>query len=193
MTGQGDEGAAIVREDVVEKTFEPCFLSRIALALVGRPERVGFGEAGLELVAGIGTVNVGFAAATITRMDADGFAKQLGRAGKRVNIQPAKSGIVLRRWAYLFHHRHKGMTAWELQAGKGHIRRCQAPIQGTGVVRLRGWNLLGRDFRGPEAVGILGLLDAFFGDVSVGPAGGGVSIQLRPIALSCDQQQGDDD
>lgn len=76
------------------------------------------------------------------------------------------------------------MTAWELQAGKCHIRRCQASIQGTGVVRLRGWNLLGGDFVGPERVGFLGLLDAFLGDVSVGPAAGGVSIQLGPIALS---------
>lgn len=96
MTGQGDERAAIVREEVVEKAFEPCFLSRIGLALVGRPERVGFGEARLELVAGIGTVNVGFAAATITSMDANGLAEQLGREGKRVNIKQAQSGIVLR-------------------------------------------------------------------------------------------------
>lgn len=71
MAGQRDEGVTIVREQVVEQAFEPCFLRRIRLALVGRPERVGFGEIGLEHVARVSAVNVGFAAATVARMDAN--------------------------------------------------------------------------------------------------------------------------
>lgn len=55
------------------------------------------------------------------------------------------------------------MTAWELQARKCVIRRGEAPIKGTGVVRLRGGNLLSCDFVGPEPVGFLCLLDAFLG------------------------------
>ena len=67
------------------------------------------------------------------------------------------------RQAYLFHFRNKRMTARELQAGKCIIRRGEAAIKGTGVVRLGSGNLLSRDFMGPEPVGFLGLLDAFLG------------------------------
>lgn len=59
------------------------------------------------------------------------------------------------------------MTARQLQPGKSQIRRGQASIQRTGVVRLGSWNLLRRDFLGPERVGFPGLLDAFLGDVGV--------------------------
>ena len=78
MTGQGDERQNIVGEDVVEKEFEPRFLRRIGLSHVGRPERVGFGETVLDMVGGVGATDVGFAAATVTRVDADAFAKKLG-------------------------------------------------------------------------------------------------------------------
>lgn len=110
MAGQGDEGGVIVGEEVVEQAFEPRLLGRVGLALVGGPERIGFGEAGLEDVGGVGGVDVGFAAATVARVDADPLAEQL------------------------FHFGHEGMLARELQAGKRNVRRGQAAIQGTGVV-----------------------------------------------------------
>lgn len=75
------------------------------------------------------------------------------------------------------------MSARELQSSKCPIRRGQASIQGTGVVRLGGGNLPRRDLFRPEPVGFLGLLDACLGQASVGPAAGGVSVQLGPVAL----------
>lgn len=78
MTGQGQVRAAIVGEEIVEKAFEPCLLRRIRLALVGRPERIVFGESRLEHVAGVRAVDVGFAAATVACMNANAFAEKLG-------------------------------------------------------------------------------------------------------------------
>lgn len=77
MAGQREIGAAVVGEEVVEEACEPGFLRRIGFALVGRPERVGLGKVGLERVGGIGAVDVGFAAATVARMDANAFAEKL--------------------------------------------------------------------------------------------------------------------
>lgn len=162
MARQGDVGAAlVVREDVVEKALESRFLGRIALALVGRPERVGLGESGLEQVAGVGAVDVRFAAATVACMDADGFAEKL------VHTQISHREKMGLGGAYLFHLGDEWTAAWELQAGKGQIRRCQASIQGTGVVRLGSRNLLGCDLIRPEGIGLLGLLDAFRRDVGI--------------------------
>lgn len=93
MTGQGEVRATIVREEIVEKAFEPCLLRRISLALVGRPERVVFRETRFEHVAGVSAVNVGFAAATVACMNANAFAEQLGwEPGTRVNVGNVTGG-----------------------------------------------------------------------------------------------------
>lgn len=186
MAGERHERATIVREDVVEQPFEPGFLRRIGLAHVGRPERVNFGETGLDHEAGVSAVNVRFAAAAVARMDANCFAEELKQTGEP--SPPSETGARKpcsreKRGAYLFHFGNEGVTARELQSGKRHIGRGQTPIQWTGVVRFGGGDFLGRDRLGPERVGLLGLLDAFLRQMSVSPVGGGVSILLGPIAL----------
>lgn len=78
MASQGDVRAvAIVGEEVVKKAFEPSCLRRISLAHVGRPERVVFGKIRFEQVAGVGAVDVGFAAAPVACVNANAFSKEL--------------------------------------------------------------------------------------------------------------------
>ena len=69
-------------KNVVEQGFEASLLGGVGFAHVGFPEGVGFGEAGLEGVGGVGGVDVGFGGAAVAGVDADGFAEELGEEGE---------------------------------------------------------------------------------------------------------------
>ncbi len=77
MTGQRDECAPVVGEDVVQEIFQTCFLRRIGFAHVGFPQGIVFGETGFERVVREGALDVGFAAASIAGMDSYCFAQEL--------------------------------------------------------------------------------------------------------------------
>ena len=68
-----------------------------------------------------------------------------------------------KRRAYLLHHGDEREPTREHQAGKRIVRRGQASIKRTDVIRLGRDNLLSRDLLGPEPVGFQGLLDAVLG------------------------------
>lgn len=77
MAGEGDVGAVVVGEDVVEELGEAGLLRGAGFAEVGFPEGVELGEVGLEGVCWEGFVDEGFAAAAVAGVDSDGFAEEL--------------------------------------------------------------------------------------------------------------------
>lgn len=72
---------------------------------------------------------------------------------------------------------------WQGQAGEGEARGVEAAEEGAGVVRLRRGDFLLCEELLPELVDVLGLDDAFGGEVRIGPGYGGVAVFLGPVAV----------
>ena len=72
--------------------------------------------------------------------------------------------------------RDERFSAWKLEAREGDVGSGQAAAERAGVIGLGDGDLLLGDFFGPEGVGDLGLFDAVFGQVGVGPGDRSVAI-----------------
>ena len=110
VRGDGDVGAVVVGEDVVQNGFGALVLGGRGLGGVVRPVGVFLCEALFELEAGEVLVQVRLVAAAVTGVRADALAEEL--------LDSRDEGGLLR----------------QSQVGKGELCRVQAAVQRAGVV-----------------------------------------------------------
>lgn len=84
MAGEGDEVSGIVRTHVVQKFFEAGVPRRVRLAQVRVPERIGLGEAGLDVIFWIFGGDGGLAGAAVTGVYPESFTDELDFASGSV-------------------------------------------------------------------------------------------------------------
>ena len=117
----------------------------ITFSNMGAPEVILLGKSGLKCICWEIGVDVSFAAAPVTGMDTNNFAKQF------------------------FDFRNEWLLSWQLEIIESSTGRVKASMERTRVVSSWHWDVLYCHLRGPEFIGCLGLLDAFLRQMCVGP------------------------
>lgn len=161
MTREGDVGTVICGKDAVEDPLGPDRLVGTGLTVESYPQLVVLGETRLDPVAREEIADVGLVAAAIARVSADAFAEILLDLGE------------------------ERVSGRHIETVEGVIRRLETPRQRTGVVALGCGDLLVLDLGRPERIDCKGLGDSQWGQVSVGPSDGAVSVQFGVVAVPC--------
>lgn len=126
MAGDGNIGATICGEDLVEYLLRSDILIDARLSVECLPQLVVLREARLNSIARKRVMDVGFTTPVVACMAANTFTEQL------------------------FYFRDEGILGLQIETGKGEIRGLETPCQRTGIVALRPRDLLLLDLARPE-------------------------------------------
>ena len=167
-------------KDIVQQYFQSSIERGVGFSQIYGPELVVLGEAGLDVVAGIGGVDVGARAAPIAGVQAVGFAEKL-----REGLMPAQTYTEDRAEGngYFFDSWDKGSIRRQRQISESKLRSSKTAVQRTDVVALRQRDLFVNDLLRPKITGCAGLIDTGEREVGVDPVRGFVPVTHRPFAL----------